>query len=557
MRNIIIVLASLFLLSACDRDLLNQLPEYGPSDESFYTNESELKMAITGVYNTLYTNTEYDVNLLMVLDCAADVGWYRMAGGNIQHIGNGSHDSQTGIFKTYWGNFYAAIARCNILLEKMPNAKSVTDPIEYNRIESEARFFRAFYYWHLSELFGDVPLIKQTQTLETSKVPRDKKEQVVAFMIKELQECVVGLPTDPSADGRISQDAAWALLSRIALYNQQWQLSIDATQQVIKGNKHKLHTSYPDLFNYGQKGNKEFIFYVTGLTDFRMTNQETAFASRLVGGSAIYVPTQSLVDSYECKDGLSIDKSPLFNPMRPYENRDPRLGYVVALPGSDYFGYQFETHRDSVECWDYSVNPAKRIPNTEATHAYASFSGYNFRKWTDPKDKSMLWKCTIQFCLIRYAEVLLNYAEAKIEANQIDDSVYDAINQIRQRATVDMPPLKKGLTQAELRNALRRERKYELVMEGFRLFDIRRWKIAEKVMPGTLYGRVKDKGTPGVLLNAPAIDELATPDYKHVANKNQMFVIEQRGFNPSRDYLWPIPRIEMDTNDKLEQNPGY
>lgn len=556
MKNIIILLAGLFFLSGCDRDLLNQLPEYGPSDESFYSNESELKMAITGVYNTLYTNTEYDVNLLMVLDCAADLGWYRMAGGNIQHIGNGSHDSQTGIFKTYWGNFYASIARCNILLEKMPNAKPVVDPKEYNRIESEARFFRAFYYWHLTELFGDVPLIKQTQTLATSKVPRDKKELIVEFMSKELQECVAGLPTESSSDGRISQDAAWALLSRIALYNQKWQLAIDAAQQVMNAGRYRLHNSYPALFNYAQKGNKEVIFYITSLTDFRMTNQETAFASRLVGGSAIYVPTQSLVDSYECKDGLSIDKSPLFDPAHPYENRDPRLGYVVALPGSNYFGYQFETHRDSVECWDYNVTPAKRIPNTEATHAYASFSGYNFRKWTDPKDKSMLWKCTIQFGLIRYAEVLLNYAEAKIEANQIDESVYTAINLIRQRETVEMPPLK-DLSQSDLRNALRRERKYELAMEGFRLFDIRRWKIAEKVMPGTLYGRVKDKGTPGVLLNAPMIDELATPDYKNVPNKDKMFVIEQRNFNPQRDYLWPIPRIELDTNDKLEQNPGY
>lgn len=448
MKNIVILLAGLFFLTACDRDLLNQLPEYGPSDESFYSNEAELKMAITGVYNTLYTNTEYDVNLLMVLDCAADVGWYRMAGGNLQHIGNGSHDSQTGIFKTYWGNFYSAIARCNILLEKMPNAVSATTPKEYARIESEARFFRTFYYWHLTELFGDVPLIKQTQTLETSKVARDKKEVVVDFMIKELQECVAGLPAQPSTDGRISQDAAWALLSRIALFNQKWQLAAEAALKVMTSGNYKLHTSYPALFNYDQKGNKEVLFYITSLTDFRMTNQETAFASRLVGGSAIYVPTQSLVDTYECTDGLSIDKSPLFDPKKPYANRDPRLGYVVALPGSEYFGYQFETHRDSVECWDYSVTPAKRIPNTEATHAYASFSGYNFRKWTDPKDKSMLWKCTIQFCLIRYAEVLLNYAEAKIEANQIDNSVYDAINQIRQRETVKMPPLKAGLFQS-------------------------------------------------------------------------------------------------------------
>lgn len=557
MKKVIIFFAALFLLSACDRDLLNQLPEYGPSDASFYSTQEELEMAITGVYNTLYDNTDYDVNLLMVLDCAADVGWYRMAGGNIQHIGNGSHDSQTGIFQTYWGRFYASVARCNILLEKMPGAKEVTDPAVYKQIESEARFFRCYYYWMLTELFGDVPLIRHTQTLGESKVPRDKKEAVVQFMLEELKECATGLPEQPAVDGRIPQDAAWALLSRIALYNEKWETAIEAARKVIGGGRFRLHSSYPALFNYDQKGNKEVLFEITSLTDFRMTNQETGFASRLVGGSAIYVPTQSLVDSYECTDGLSIDKSPLFDPMHPYENRDPRLGYVVALPGSVYFGYQFETHRDSVECWDYNVTPAKRIPNTEATHAYASFSGYNFRKWTDPKDKNMLWKCTIRFCLIRYAEVLLNYAEAKIEAGQLDESVYEAIDQIRQRPTVNMPPLPKGLTQTGLRNAVRRERKYELVMEGFRLFDIHRWKIAEKVLPGPLYGRVKDVGTPGVLLNAPILDEWATPDYRNVKNKDQMFVIEQRSFDPGRDYLWPIPRIELDTNDKLIQNPGY
>jgi len=135
--------------------------------------------------------------------------------------------------------------------------------------------------------------------------------------------------------------------------------------------------------------------------------------------------------------------------------------------------------------------------------------------------------------------------------NQIDQSVLDAINQVRAR--VQMPGVDSGLSQAEMRKIIRNERKVELAGEGWRTFDIRRWKIAEHVLKGNLPGRkYKDYWwNPGV----PTINEYGHPVY---ANQDQVFkVIQVRSFNPSRDYLWPIPQKEMDINSELEQNPGY
>jgi hypothetical protein len=158
---------------------------------------------------------------------------------------------------------------------------------------------------------------------------------------------------------------------------------------------------------------------------------------------------------------------------------------------------------------------------------------------------------------MRYGEVLLNYVEAKIEMNELDQSVYDAINAIRTRLSVNLPPIESGKTQEEMRNILRKERRHELGMEGFRYLDIRRWRIAEDVIPGPLRGRVNRYGEGGWLAEPPAIDPIGTPSYDHISNANEMVVIETRDFNPNRDYLWPIPRIELETNTALTQNPGY
>src|SRR5690606_30208385 len=161
---------------------------------------------------------------------------------------------------------------------------------------------------------------------------------------------------------------------------------------------------------------------------------------------------------------------------KPFENRDPRLHYTCAVPGSIFHGYQFETHRDSLKCWNYNVNPPARVPNQDATNPYASFSGYCWRKYANMENPDYLTRSETGIIVLRYAEVLLNYAEAKIESNDIDQSVYDAINLVRSR--VDMPEVSAGKSQAELRSIVRIERKSEFAFEGLRLYDIRRWKIA-------------------------------------------------------------------------------
>src|SRR5690606_26643407 len=153
----------------------------------------------------------------------------------------------------------------------------------------------------------------------------------------------------------------------------------------------------------------------------------------------------------------------------------------------------------------------------------------------------------------RYPEILLNYAEAKVELNQIDQSVYNAINLIRQRPGVDMPPIESNKTQTELRSIVRRERRSELAGEGLRWFDIRRWEIAEEAMNGPLLGRIRDR----FLSNAPTIDETGLPHYENVTNADLMRVIEIRTFNKDRDYFWPIPQLEIQTNNALVQNPNY
>ncbi|MGH2624828.1 MAG: RagB/SusD family nutrient uptake outer membrane protein, partial [Sphingobacterium sp.] len=316
---------------------------------------------------------------------------------------------------------------------------------------------------------------------------------------------------------------------------------------------YQLDVFFADLFAYSGQNSKEIIFALQYQLPAMNWGGPYPLLSRNTGGASNKVPAQSLIDAYECVDGMTIDKSPKYDPDHPFENRDPRLGFTVALPGSTFFNYQFETNKDSIKCWNYNTSPATRVDNQDALNAYASFTGYCWRKYIDLEDKENIRKSVLHITLIRYAEVLLTYAEAKIEANEIDQSVYDAINAVRQRPSVEMPAITSGKTQQELRSVVRKEREYELAFEGFRLFDIRRWKIAEAVMNGPFYGRIPTR----YLSNAPVIDENGIPNYDNVKNKKDMRVVETRKFNPNRDYLWPIPYIETQTDPLLKQNPGY
>lgn len=552
-KRIFLVLLIVIAVS-CQDDYLNKYPIDKPSSSTFLQTETELEMAVNGAYRNLWTGYNYNMPIEALLDCFSDIGWER-ALAPYQELGNGKLDANNSMNYDAWVSFYRGIERCNFLIENSSRIVDITNQARVNQNIAEARFLRAYWYHHLVEMYGDVPLVTTPLELSESMVTRTAKSEIYDFMLTELEEASATLPEKytVSADiGRATKGAALALKARIALYAGKWDVSIDASKRVMNAGTYSLDVSYEGLFiKSKQDASKEIIFKISYLEGQYTHSIPKGVNTRNGSGYSSKIPTQTLVDSYLCTDGLAIDKSPLYDPQKPFENRDARLDYTCVVPGSVFAGFQFETHKDSVKCWKYNVTPAIRVTNQDATNAYASFSGYCWRKYTDMENALYLTSSETAIVLIRYAEVLLTYSEAKIEANQIDQSVYDAINLVRSR--VGMAVVTAGKTQTELRSIVRVERKSEFAFEGKRLYDIRRWKIAEQVMTGNLLGRIPR----GLLASAPAIDENGSPSYDNVSNKDQMRIIEVRQFDKNKNYLWPIPRIEVDVNEKLIQNPGY
>lgn len=215
-------------------------------------------------------------------------------------------------------------------------------------------------------------------------------------------------------------------------------------------------------------------------------------------------PLKELVDTYLCTDGKTIEESPLYNPAQPYENRDPRLLKSIVCIGYPYLGMTI-------------------------TKENVATTGFGVKKYTSYEDDvtiPLVERSAFNFILIRYAEVLLTYAEAQNEANGPDQSVYDAINQLCKRPDINMPEVPKGLTKDQMRNVVRRERRIELTFEGLYYSDILRWKTAEKENNGMMHN-------------------------------NEGIAVVERSFNPKRDYLWPIPYNQIVLNPNLEQNPNW
>lgn len=238
------------------------------------------------------------------------------------------------------------------------------------------------------------------------------------------------------------------------------------------------------------------------------------------------VPTKILADAYAMKNGKEItDPTSGFDLMNPYANRDPRMRFSIYVPGDELPDGKI-----------FNSAPNGGTADAVGGTMQATSTGYVMKKYINKEDYATLNNSGINIILLRYAEVLLTYAEARIEMNQIDQSVTDAINLVRTRSDVGLPALSTGLSQAQLRTAVRKERMVELAFEGWRMFDIRRWKTAETVIPGGVFG------------------------ITYVANGNSetiKILAFEKTFNKNRDYLWPIPQRERELNPGLSQNAGW
>lgn len=526
LKNVYPLLIMGIFLLGCQEDLLETIPNDRISSEIFWKNETDAILGANSVYPTLdgLNIVTYDgitdilhTNRLFQLDADIERGF--MSANNPR-------------FLNEWNSAYAGIRKANDFLDNVDRVQTSNSAL-INRLKGEVMTIRAYHYTKLAMLFGDVPLITEGISIEESKdLTRTPLNEIWDFVAAEFTIAAGYLPVSyGGADsGRITKGAANALKARAMLFAGRFPQAIEAAELVIISGAYSLYPFYDKLFTYEGENNSEVILDKQHVRDFYNLNIYTVLAPwSLIGGSngSEYVPTKKMVDLYEMKNGLNItDPESGFDPYNPYINRDPRLKYSIFVTGSLL---------PNGKVYNTIPGDPKSTDPVGGT-LFATSTGFNVKKYVAEEDLANRGNSGLNIMLIRFAEVLLTYAEAKIELNNIDQSVYNAINAVRTRPDVNMPEIGIGYSQANLREIVRKERTIELAFEGLRLYDIRRWKNADEVMQGVVKGMTYEKD-------------------------GQLKTIEisgfERFFNPSRDYLWAIPQRERELNPNLTQNPNW
>ena len=535
---------TLFGFSSCS-DFLDRIPDDELSDGSFWKTPNDAKMFIADVYRQALPGGDTgDIDGDIESDNA--VHGIKWAAGDVSR---GIYDPAA----MGWSGDYKAIRACNILLSKIDNIPDY-DQADKEAVMGEARFLRGYIYFGLIQTFGGVPYVDHPVDLkEMGNITRTPVEEVYAKVMEDFDYAIAHLPAEwGSSDyGRATKGAANAMKARAALYFKHYDTAADAAKAVMDSGMYELYDAdntgkYAHLFWEEQEACKEAIL-VRQFNAPELTNYIIGWGCFPTKGWGGINPTQSLVDAFECIDGSPIDKSTTYDPTNPFKDRDPRLEVCVLHDGEEMYGVTIKTA------------PLKSSGNTGvAQHNDATATGYYDQKWLDPSidPQSTGWDMGKDWHVIRYAEVLLTYAEAKNELTGLDASAFEAVNQVRRR--VGMPDLQNTDaskptycgTQDALRQRIRNEWRVEFAMEGSkRKWDIRRWGIAKDVLNapflGMKYMMVDDP-------NAPEGDN----GKKCILYQGENIKLTGSKYE-DHNYLFPIPQEEIDLNPALTQNPGY
>lgn len=556
-------LLAIMLFSAFD-SAIELYPLDVPSAETFYTNETELQGGVNACYSFLtearagsYFSPEYS------FDAITDVLFIR-GGGFSQNILESVLDNKEPYFRTIWLSMYQGVGRCNLILQKIEENKDKISAEKVKQFQGEVYFLRAYYYLRLINMFGDVVYLDKpvTTVAEGKNAVRTDKAEVLQKIYADFDKSAELLAESTVKDlGRATSGAALAFKARAALQQNDWATAATTAKLVIDLKKYSLMPSYATLFNasvINSPANTEQILTQGHLVTAGNAHAFLRFAGpRSASCWSTIVPTQNMVDSYLCTDGQDISESPLYDKGNPYENRDPRMRYSLVLPGDMWNGYIYDTRQDKPQTLNAAGQLVKN-PDSYASTAFTSFTGYLLRKYVDWSYITVTNQCENPFMICRYAEVLLTYAEAKIELDQIDDDCLKAINDVRGRSDVNMPIVPSGLSQDEMRKIVRTERKVELFCENLHWQDLLRWERAEVVLNRPIFGRP----VLGEFSQYPSVqfDEMGDPVYddaSYVPHPSTDYrVLIRPNFKP-RDYLWPIPETEYNLNNNLGQNDGW
>lgn len=579
------------MLGGCQK-FLDRKPLDASSASTFLVNQAEMEQGLAGVYASAMWVFPNNTPLLFNIEATTDLAIRR--GGNAEDLialgDAGPFLVNNAIPSSAWSQAYRLIQRANQQLAGMENGKANVTPQVYGKVRAEALTLRAWGYFHLMMWFGDVPYYRtMPQIGEVLNATRTPVATIAADMYKDLDEAVAGFDAANTpavqAMGMVNKGVALGLKARIAMLTKDYRTAATATKAIIDGGLYGLNPSYPNLFLLaGQQSNanREIMFNQTYPTDVLDPQNWLAVITvprQVTTSQSSHFPSQNLVDRFEARDGNRIDQSALYSPADPRLNRDNRLRWTVGMQGDTI------TYTTSKTPAMPYVQPKERVIYNIYSNVRRRFNwntgvfdnvsgnndwigataagiqwqvsatgniggvGYVWRKYVD--STQFTWETKTGYILMRYAEILLMYAEAKTELNEIDNTVIGAVNAVRTRAG---QPAIAAMGQPDLRRLIRRERVAEFAGEGLRLFDLRRWGIYEKANSFPVVGASLDPAAPAA---APLFDADEVPNYTGSLTQRIRFRNQTRNNNNDRYRLWPIPQSEIDMNRNLVQNPGW
>jgi hypothetical protein len=588
-RNYIITALALATMATSCSKFLDRKPLDASSSTNFLTNEAEMELGLNGVYASNHWIMPNNTPLLFAIESTTDLAIRRTGNAEDQiAMGNGGPFLvSNALTTTAWDQEYRLVARANQQLAGMVRGKDNVPARSYGRIRAEALVLRAWAYFHLMSQFGEVVYYREPLNADQLfTIGKKAPSAIVPELYADLDEAVTlfdaaGTPA-LQVMGRVNKGVALGLKAKLALLIKDFNTAATAAKAVIDGGQYGLNPRYTDLFILsGQQANngREIMFNQTFPTDVLDPQNWLAVITipRQVGTSqSSHFPSQQLVDKFEGKDGQRIDVSAVYDPANPSRNRDNRLRWTVYMPGDTMVHNTaktpalpyvqpkertiFNIHTNQRFKWNWNTNKFDTLASNidwigflnSPWFAGATGSsggvGYVWRKYVDSTQYS--WETKTGYILMRYAEILLTYAEAKIELNQIDGTVTNAINLVRARA--GQPAVAAG-SQAAMRQLVRRERAVEFAGEGLRLYDLRRWDIVLEAMNMPVVGAALNPADPPATPDFSAND---IPNYTNSLNK-RIRTRNQTRVNTNRHKIWPIPQGELDKNRNLTQHPDW
>ena len=583
-KSFIISSLFIFALSSCKKNLLDTTPYSQLSTESMWTSDNLTDLGVNGIYSALrlgiQTGGESNLEIYQY-DRLGLTGQYRNSDGLMA----GTATPSNGIFASNWQNLYEGIIRANDAIKNIP-LKSPSDDTKKARLVAEAKFLRAYFYFRLNQLYKGVPIYLEPTKYDAFTKPRSSEQDVWNQVIHDLTDCI-NEPAFPNKYtkgnanfGRATKGAAYALRGKVYMYTKDWTKAVNDFASV-KSLGFGLFPNYTQLFKEANEQSDEMIFSIQNISvDGLGSTTQWYCGTRSSFGSCwndFYV-SPNLVDLYENANGSKFnwdDYIPGYSSMSPvarqvyflrdnlttaeynaaaargadmtkylstgnearikavYQNRDPRLAANVITPYSTYNGVLGAANSLVTSRFPYRTENA---PTLDLRTDQQTFFYYLYRKFVYEGNSELLNRGygPIDMPLIRYADVLLMWAEALNELTDVPGAI-SKVNEVRTRAGMPLlqqndPLLGTYVTgQVDLRERIRNERRVEFPNEGIDYFDELRWKTLQSTVfkPGNGVQQVWGQNT--ITYTWPG-------DYL---------------------YAWPIPQSEREKNTNLTQNPGW